>query len=161
FQAATVSVELPSRLGPSHCGQSAARAATPSSSRTSSALMPCIRFSRMRNDLKERQPISARRGAVLRRTGRSARRVIQEEVPGGIPPVGPRLVGERLEPGEVFLAEGVAGFLVRGVAVVDAAAERARLARGAEVALLERAEVRGHGGVEGRGAGEEDLGFEV
>src|SRR5690349_19512652 len=70
--------------------------------------------------------------------------LVQEVVEWGVPPAGAGLVGQFLEPAEVCLGDGGPRFLIGGVAEVDPAAERPRLAGGAEVVHLERAEVAGH-----------------
>src|SRR5204862_5210074 len=53
----------------------------------------------------------------------------EEDVQRRVAPPGAVLVGELLEPTQVFLADRGALFLISRIAIVDAAAERSRLAR--------------------------------
>src|SRR5437588_481137 len=88
-------------------------------------------------------------------------RVVEEAVQRGVAPSGAVLVGQALEAAQVLFADPAAGFLVGGVAVVDTAAQGARLAGGAEVARLERAEVRRGRPLIGRGRGQQDVGLQA
>src|SRR5439155_3526909 len=74
-------------------------------------------------------PRSLRRGPGRRFLG-----TVQKNVQRSIPPLHLVLAGQLLEAVEVLLGDRVTRLLVRRVAVVDAAAQRPRLARGTQVA---------------------------
>src|SRR5262249_25209191 len=105
FQGATFSVEDPSRRGPSHCGQSSARASPAHTNQTSTTRI-------------EGMGSSVSLGFV----GRGVFGVIQKMMQRRIQPGDAVFVGEILEPPQVLFAEESARFLIGRIAVVDAAA---------------------------------------
>src|SRR5262245_15483432 len=88
FHGATFSVEDPSRRGPSHCGQSSARASPANTNQTSSTRI-------------EGMSSSVSLGFV----GRGVFAVIEKMMQRRIEPGDAVLVGEVLEPAQVFFAE--------------------------------------------------------
>ena len=78
-----------------------------------------------------------------------------------VAPLRARLVGEALEAGDVLLAQLRHLFLRMRIAKVDATAQRPRLARRAQVALLPRTERTVHRPGERRRVGEQDVGLQA
>src|SRR5580692_11005311 len=70
-------------------------------------------------------------------------------------------VGQFLEAVQILLRDLWGGFLIIRIAIVDSTAERPRLARRAEVALLKRTVIRRHGPFIRRRGREQDFGFEI
>ena len=116
-------------------------------------------YSCIGSGIRNGQPERSNRGFVVRslasRLARASFRKTWSGVAGRA-----RVVGQRLRRGVVSLI-ALTVALVGRVAVVDAAAERPRLAGGAEVVLLERAEVGARPAVVRRGGGEQHVGFQV
>src|SRR5262249_9488108 len=131
FQGATFSGVEQSRRGPSHWGQSAAGAATP-----------------MRST--QRRERSQGMGVLLNFS-------VQELVQGRVAPLQAVRLGQALEPAQGLFRERVGRLLVSGVAEVNPAGQRPRLAGSAQVALLKGAKVRGGRPLVGWGAFQKDF----
>jgi hypothetical protein len=87
--------------------------------------------------------------------------VVQKMMEWSIVPRDPMFGGQCFELLQVFFRNPLTRFLVRRIAVVDTAPQGPRLAGGAEVVLLERAEVRRHGPLIRRGAGQKNFRLQV
>src|SRR5262249_31601202 len=136
FHGETFSGDEPSRLGPSHCGQSPAMAVAAMS----------------------------RKAAMERNRGMGGSPLLfggEEGVQWSIAPVDAMCVGQRFQAAQVLLGDLIAGFLIGRIAVVDAAAEWTRLPCGAQVVLLEGTEIGRHRRFVGRCVRQEHIRFEI
>src|SRR5262245_16427015 len=168
FQGLTFSREEPSRRGPSHCGQSSAGATPQTRTRRTRERNRGIIVSSIRPPYKPDAPARAdfnprwRVGLVWGFVCRDRFfGVVEEVVEGGVVPGESLLLGEFLQALQVLLRDLVPRLLVGRIAVVDATTERARLAGGAEVALLEGAELRGDRLLVCRGGMQQHLSLEA
>src|SRR5262249_33780254 len=123
-QGRTVSGVAPSRVGPSHCGQSAAATVEAKNNDTPSERNHAMRF------------LLVELGTAACRTGGVQKRVQRSIAPGQA-----CLLCQTFEAAQVFFGESLAGLLVGRIAVIDAATEWPRLTGGTKVVFLERAEV--------------------
>src|SRR5215471_15396146 len=89
------------------------------------------------------------------------RGVVQEIMKRRVAPGYTVFVGQALEPLQVFFGDPLAGFLISGVTKINSAAQGPRLTGGAELLLLERAEVGRHGLLVWRGAREQDFRLQI
>src|SRR5437867_2877772 len=145
FQGATVSWELPSRRGPSHCGQSAARTVAAKVKATKHTLAVFMAF-------PTGDPFSARaaralNGSLIRGSRWCRRRVfgmIQKMVQGRVVPRNAVCLGEVFQPADVFFANLLGGCLIIGITKVNAAGGWTWFAGGAQLILLKRAKFGRH-----------------
>src|SRR5262249_38334717 len=119
FHGLTTSVAVPSRRGPSHCGQSSAGAHSGRAARIARGggrgMGGSFRVSGVRQGQGD-ATVVGRRCCRRRR-----RRIIQEDVQRGVPPAQAELVGQLLQLADVLLAERLARLLIGRVAEIDAA----------------------------------------
>src|SRR5439155_10152595 len=139
FEGATICLELPSRRGPSHCGQSAAEMEAVIDNTMKKVMVDFMIFPV--GDPFSASAAHALNGSLMKGL-RSCRHgvfgMIQKMVQGRVVPRNAVLFSQDLQFPQVLLDDLPAGVLVVGIAEVGAATQRAWFTSSAQLVLLER-----------------------